>query len=197
MSEMFELPNTLHDEMKIKSALRDRKIYLNNEISREVVFEVIYLMNRIRDIDEVEGLDILDRKPIEIIINNYGGEIYAGLELISVIDSFKKQKYHIITTVSGIAMSMAFVIGLVGSERRAYKYARFMCHQPNSGMWGTLRDMEQYTDETKYLWNVMQDIITENSGITLHMLDIMYREKEDRYYSSEEALELSIIDKII
>ena len=141
--------NPLHETMKINSALRDRKIQLSGEITTESVFETMYFMDRIKSIDEIEGLPICDRKPIEILIDSCGGSVYDGLTLISKIKTFQKMGYIIITTATGIAMSMGSAISLTGSIRQSYMYTRFMFHQPSSVAWGTLRDMKRSTKETE------------------------------------------------
>ena len=193
----YKVQNVIQDTMRINSALRDRKIYLSDEVSRETMFEAMYFMDRIKAIDEMEGLEVNKRDPIEIIINSYGGSCYDGLSLVSKVLSFKDMGYTIITTVTGVAMSMGFIISLVGSLRQSYRYTRFMCHQPSSATWGNLKDMEDDVEETKYIWDLMKEIIIDHTDITEDALNIIYREKTDKYYSPEQALELKIIDTII
>lgn len=189
--------NALIAEMRTTSALRDRKIYLSDEVDRDSIFEVIYFMDRIRSIDDKEGLPISKRKPIEIICDSYGGSCYHGLTLISKIEEFKDLGYTIITTVSGVAMSMGAMILIVGSKRQAYRHARIMFHQPSSGTWGTLQQQEDDTDETKAIWKRMKDIIKKYTNFTEEKLEKMKREHKDLYLWGEEALKLKVIDSII
>lgn len=181
-------------EMVLTSAMKHRRILFNEGFNDDTAFKANYLLNRIVDIDNLEGCN---RKPIEIIINSSGGSIYAGAILLGTIETLKNMGYEIITTVNARAMSMGFMLSIVGTKRRATRYATFLCHQPSSGMWGTLKDIEDDVAETKRLWEIMKDIIKKNTKITDDMLEVIYREKRDAIYNPTQALELGVIDEII
>lgn len=185
--------NGLLVEMKVNSALRDRKIYLSDEIDRDVIFECMYFMNRLRDLDRKIG----KKPPIELLINSYGGNIYDGNSLISLIEEFKKEGYEIITTVSGVAMSMGFMISIVGSKRKSYKYSTLLCHQPSSGAIGALQELEDVVSETQRLWELMKKIIIENTKITDEELEDVKKTHTDWTITPEQALELGVIDLIL
>jgi len=189
----FFKQNALLNEMRVSSALKMRKIHLSDEIERDVIFEAEYLLGKIVKIDKITNT----KQPITIEINSYGGCCYNGLSLISKICQLKDEGYHIITTVSGVAMSMGAMILLAGSERRAYRYSTILFHQPSSATWGTLRDMQDDVDETNRLWELMKTIIKENSNIKEEELNDMYEYKRDWIITPEEALELGVIDKIL
>lgn len=193
MEYQMKPQNGLLVEMKVNSALRDRRIYLSDEIDRDVIFECMYFMNRLRDLDR----KISKRLPIELIINSYGGNIYDGNSLISLIEEFKKEGYEIITTVSGVSMSMGFMLGIVGSKRKSYKYSTFLCHQPSSGAIGVLQQLEDVVSETQRLWKLMKRIIIENTKITDEQLENIKETHKDWVITSEHALELGVIDIIL
>lgn len=194
MAEFFDMKsNVLTMEMKVSSALKQRRIFLSNEIDRDSLFEVSYFLYKLQDIDKRTG----KKEPIEIVICSYGGYIYDGSLLVSQIEQMKDDGYEIVTTTSGYGMSMAFIIGLVGSKRQAYRYCRFMCHQPSSGNYGTLQQQENDLEETKFLWNQMKDIIIKNSKITDEQLEECKKLNKDWYLSPTQALELGIIDVIL
>lgn len=181
------------EEIKLVSALRDRKIYFNEEVTRESVFKVLHLIDRIVNIDKKEGT----KEDIEIILDCEGGTIYFGLMLVSRILELRKENYNINITVRSIAMSMGAIFLVCGSSRGAYKYATIMIHQPNSDAWGRLQDMEDDVEETNRLWGILKEIITTHTNITDKTLDRIKREKKDWFLSPEEALKLNIIDHII
>jgi ATP-dependent Clp protease protease subunit len=185
--------NMLLSEMKVNSALRDRRIFLSDEVDREIIFEVMYFMNRLRDLDRKNGT----KENIELIINSYGGSIYDGNSLLSLIEEFKDEGYKIITTVSGVAMSMGFMLMLVASERQVYRYSTLLCHQPSSGSWGTLQQLQDDVDETNRLWKLMKSIIIKNTKITDEQLEEIKKSKTDWIMTPEQALELGVIDKIL
>jgi ATP-dependent Clp protease protease subunit len=181
------------EEMKINSALRDRRIFISEEVDRESMFKACYLLDRLEELDKRDEV----KKDIEIIIDSYGGYIYHGLALISKILSLRDKGYKIITTVNSVAMSMGFMILLVGSERRGLRHSRVMCHQPNSGTWGTLQEMEESLEETTVLWNRLKELIIKYTDITDSQLEDIKLRKYDWFMWPEEALKLGVIDTII
>lgn len=193
MAEMFQFKDNLVAEMQLSSALKYRKVYFNDEFNQDSCFKAMYLLNRLEELDKKTGT----KDDIEIIVNSFGGMIYSGLQLISTICRMKDMGYKIITTVNGVTMSMGFMLAIISSERRCTRYSTYLCHQPSSATWGTLKDMEANVEETKRLWNLMKDIIKEHTLLTDEELDRIYIEKEDKIYTPKQALELGICDIII
>jgi ATP-dependent Clp protease protease subunit len=194
MAEMNFMPvDRFLDEMKMNSALRDRRIFISEEVDRESMFKACYLLDRLVQLDKHEGV----KKDIEIVLDSYGGYIYHGLALIAKIESLREMGYNIITTVNSVAMSMGFMILLCGSERRGLKHSRIMCHQPSSASWGTLQDMEESVEETQVLWERMKELIIKYTNITNNQLEDIKSRKYDWFMWSEDALKLGVIDHII
>jgi ATP-dependent Clp protease protease subunit len=195
MSEVkYTYPDRFLDEMKINAALRDRRIFINEEVTEDSMFKACYLLDRLVELDKHDG----KKKDIEIVLDSPGGSIYHGLSLISKIESLRENDYKIITTTNSIAMSMAFMILLCGSDRRGQKHSRIMCHQPYSGMWySTLQDMEESVEETKALWVRLKELIIKYTNITDEQLEDIKSRKYDWFMWSEEALEFGVIDQII
>lgn len=189
----YVYPDRFLEEMKINAALRDRRIFINEDVSGDSMFKACYLLDRLVEVDKTSGT----KHDIEIVLDTYGGHIYHGLALISKIESLKEKGYKIITTVNSISMSMGFMILICGSERRALKYSRIMCHQPSSGTWGKLQDQEEDIEETRELWRKMKEIIIKNTNITDWQLEDIKKRKYDWFMWSEKALELGVIDTII
>ncbi|WP_025912054.1 ClpP family protease [Priestia flexa] len=194
MAEMsYVYPDRILEEMKVNAALRDRRIFINEEIDRESMFKACYLLDRLVELDKKSAT----KESIEFVIDSYGGHIYHGLSLISKMESLRKQGYEIITTVNSVAMSMAFMILLCGSKRCGLEHSRIMCHQPSSGTWGTLQEMEESLEETVELWNRMKELIIKYTKITDEQLEDIKTRKYDWFMWSNEALKLGVIDEII
>lgn len=190
-------PDRIIEEMKINSAFRDRRIFINEEVDRDTMFKANYLLDRIYAIDEKEGKPVKDRKPIELVIDSYGGHIYHGLALISNIERLKEIGYVIITTVQGVAMSMGAWILSVGTIRRALRHARIMFHQPSSGSWGDLENMQRDVEETECLWQRMKDLAIKYTSVTDEKLEYHKKLRQDWFMWADEALENKIIDEIL
>jgi len=193
--EQFLMQDKVIEDIKLNSAIRDRRIFISGDIDSESMFKACYLLDRLVSFDNQCGT----KEDIEIIIDSYGGFIHSGLSFVSKLESLKDANYKIITTVNSVAMSMGFVIGIVGSHKRALRHSRIMCHQPSSESWGNLKDMEESVEETQQLWVRMKDIIIRNTKITDEQLeDIKYR-KYDWYFWGNEKItkDLGIIDEVI
>jgi len=179
------------------SALRDRKLYLCDEVTRESMFKIVYYMNRLKDIDDNDNIPMKNRLPISIILDCYGGYVSHGLALMSTIVSFKEMGYKIITQVNSVAHSMGFMLLILGSERRALRFMKTMCHQVSSGTQGEVQSQEEQLAESKRLWELMKTIIIENTSITMEELNDITSRKFDWYFDCETALKYNVIDVVV
>jgi ATP-dependent Clp protease protease subunit len=193
----YVMADRIIEEMKVQTAMRDRRIYLETEVDRESIFKCVYYMQRLKDMDDAKDIPIKKRKSIEIIIDSYGGAIYHGNSLISKIEEFKEFGYEIITTVQSVAMSMGFMILVSGSKRRAQRYASILFHQPSSGSRGTLQLMQDDLKETERLWELMKVITKKNTKLTEEYLEEVKDRNRDIIFNPQEALDAGIIDEIL
>lgn len=191
--EMIVQQDRVIEEIKLNSALRDRRIFINGMIDEDSMFKACYLLDRIVALDKQSGT----KDDIEIVIDSYGGYIYSGMSIISKLESLMADNYKIITTVNSVAMSMGFMILIVASERRALRHSRIMCHQPSSGTFGSLKDMEESVEETQELWVRMKELIIKYTAITDEQLEDIKSRKCDWYMWADVAKELKVIDHII
>jgi len=181
------------EEIKINSAVRDRKVYINEEVDRDSMFKAVYFLDRIVALDKKTNT----KENIEILINSYGGSIDQGLSLMSKIEELKDNGYKIITTVQAVAYSMGFMFAIIGSERRMYRFATLLAHQPSCWLGGTLKEIEDEVTNLKRMWNLMKIIILKYTNIPESKLDEVKKEKQDWILTAEQALELGCIDKIL
>lgn len=197
MNQQLVQIDSVLQEMQVQNVIKNRKINLVEEVTRESVFKCIYYLEKLEKLDNIKNIPMKDRKPIEIVIDSYGGEVWHGNALISIILSMRDRGYEIITTVNLIACSMGFMILVVGSKRRALRYSTMLCHQPSGGMYGTLQSITENTDELNRLWEIFKEIIHEYTNISEERLEEMKKCKEDWILNPKQALELGVIDEII
>lgn len=188
-------PNIMLQQMRISLALNQRKVYLCDLIDEDNVFECMYYLNRIMEYDK----KFCDTKePIELYIDSCGGYVSSGMTLVSMIESMKDDGYKIITVTNGKAYSMAFVVAVCGSERRCYRYATFMTHDASCGFYPQkVKETEEYLDFVKVLRNQSDSVILKYTDITESQIEDWINHKKDKYFTSEEALKLKIVDKIV
>ena len=185
--------DTVYDECIVQDALKNRRIWFNEEVTEQSCTKVIYLLNKLKKMDEIEGT----KKPITLIQNSPGGLVYSGLMLISKMDSMIKEGYEIITITGGMSASMSFLIGICGSRRLGMRYSTYLCHQPSGGVIDTGLKIKRVSEEMDRLWDISKEIIKEHTNMSNELLDHIYNTDRDYIIDSKKALELKIIDEII
>jgi ATP-dependent Clp protease protease subunit len=94
-------------------------------------------------------------------------------------------------------MSCGFMILISGHKRFAHKLSTPLYHQVSSGAAGTVKEMEEKLEESKRLQKQLEDIVKEKTDITKKRLREIFDTKKDWYMTSEEALELNVVDEIL
>src|SRR6185312_1100984 len=148
-----------------KFSVPNRTFFLNKDINAKSVQDVILGIHEINRLDDEESKDKIKftRKPIKIILDTNGGEIYRGMALANTIET-STTDVHIY--IYGIAASFGVILAAVAQKTFAHKRATFMLHQLSAGMWGTYKDMEESMEQRLKLQNMLEEIIMENSNIT-------------------------------
>lgn len=165
-------------------------IFINEEFTGKYISKIqaslLYLKEVISAADSKEN-------PITIYINSPGGEIYSLLGLYDVMQTLIKEGYVIKTVNIGIAASAAAIILLAGSKGHRYclPHTTVMLHQPSSGTYGTVTDMEIDVAESRRLKQDLNSIIKQHASEEL--IPLLER---DAFLTPEQALEYGIIDEI-
>ena len=195
---MIQLKDTLIEEMILKYALNDRIVILSEEISRNTIFKVKYLIERIVKLDKERGIKPKDAEPIIIRIDSYGGCANSTMHLVSYIFHLRDKGQVFITEACGAVMSGGFKILLAGNYRKSHRYCDIMVHQPNSFVYNvqSLQDKKIDYEQTKELWELLKTYISENSYITKEQLDEYVDKNRNWHMRPKEALELGVIDEI-
>ena len=180
-------------EIKVKSA-NNRKIIFEGEVNDEEFLKTWYYL------DKLIAQDKLTRKkqPITIYLHTPGGSILAGASLLGKIKYMQdKLGYTIIGEVGGYACSMGFQILQQCRIRKCNSYSQLMFHQPSSGMYSDLQDMERDLELTKRLWEQMRDLVVSRTNITKDMANEWKDRRIDKYFTIDELKQLNIVDEII
>ena len=196
---MIELKDSSLDEVFLKKAVNERRVYLNCEIDRTTVTKTKFMIDKILLIDRMAGKSPRECEPITLVINSYGGEVHATLDMISYIRRLQRQNFVINTECESIAMSGGFFIFITGNHRSCQEFAEFMCHDQRMVVYdlvtmGSLRDM--FAEWSKQ-WKVLKDIIIEYTDITDEEIEKYVSRKEDWYITAKEAKSLKIVDQIL
>lgn len=167
--------------------LQDRIIYLGDQIDPDVANVIIMQMLWL-NADDPES-------PIKLYVNSPGGSVYDGLAIKDVMDSISAK---VDTVGIGICASMgAYLLAAGTGERSATKNCRIMLHSVSSGYSGGYHDLEVDFNETKFLQDKMMQDISDFTGGFLSPKDVKGSTARDNYMSSQEALNMKLVDRVI
>ena len=148
--------------------------------------ELLYLASKLTPQESIDD-------PIKLYINSPGGECYSFLGLYDIMQSLINKGYIIETYNIGCAASAAAWILLSGSKGHRYcmPNSTVMLHQPSSGTWGKVTDMEIDVAESKRVKVSLNNLIKKHASEEL--LDKIER---DYWMSADDAVKFNVIDSI-
>lgn len=166
-------------------------VEFNLEKSSLIIQEILKI-NEYDDEQEKMFKDYI-RKPIELLINSYGGSVYACLGIINVI---KTSKTPIHTICLGAAMSCGFMLLISGHKRFMYEHSIAMYHQISSVAWGEVEAMKNDLIQTEHLQTLFENIVLNRTKINKQMLSDFRLKKFDKFFTSKECLQFGIVDNL-
>jgi ATP-dependent Clp protease protease subunit len=134
------------------------------------------------------------KKEINMYINSPGGVVTSGL---AIYDTMQFIRPPVATLCTGQAASMGSLL-LAGGEagmRGSLPNASIMVHQPSGGYQGQATDIMIHAQFTERLKRRLNEIYVRHTGQdyeTIH--NAMER---DNFLTTEQALELGLIDKVL
>lgn len=178
----------------------DRKILFYADVTQETIGEVTHAILSIQDHDErlrksahLDG-HVYNPKPMELYISTYGGDAYACLGLVSIIANCTTPVH---TYVTGCAMSAGFIMAIAGHKRFCYKNSTYMWHQLSSVSAGKIQERDEGMVEDTRVQKLLDYAVLKYTNLSKKDLDKLYKTKQDKYLSSEEALAMGAVDEII
>lgn len=137
-------------------------------------------------------------KPINVILNNPGGEDY---HMFAIYDALKHCKSKKIITVYGHAMSAASVILQAGDERILSKHSRVMIHYGMAGYYDHPKILKAWSKEAERVNEDMEKIymdrIQEKHGAGFKLKELQKMLDFDTILNAEEAVSLGLADRIL
>jgi len=131
-------------------------------------------------------------KPIEIYMNSYGGNFYAMLYLVDIIQRSSCQfKFF----GGGAIMSSATWVLVCCDERYLYPNVRIMVHNGSEGAIDRYDDFHITASESKNHMETLIDLYTENSRMPRRFWQDVC--KRDSYFSATEAVQLGMAEAIL
>ena len=171
-----------------KKFLEQRKIIISGGVNQKLAERIVKLLLFL------DGED--SKKPITIIINCPGGDVFSGFAIFDVMRAIKAP---VITLVTGFAASMGSIIMLGGQKGKRYatKNSKVLIHQPLiAGVFeGRATDIEIQAKEIQETKDRIINLYVEETGQSREKIakDI----EVDYWMTAELALEYGLIDKIV
>ncbi|MAH07788.1 ATP-dependent Clp protease proteolytic subunit [Candidatus Pacearchaeota archaeon] len=134
------------------------------------------------------------KKDISFYINSPGGYVSSGL---AIYDTMQFVKSDVSTMIIGQASSAASLLAQSGAKgkRFALPHSKIMIHQPSGGYSGQASDIDIHAAEILKTKKRLNEIYVKHTG---QPLDIIEKNMErDKFFTSQEALEFGLIDKVI
>ena len=134
------------------------------------------------------------KKDINFYINSPGGYVTSGL---AMYDTMQFVKCDVSTIVIGQACSAGSLLSQAGTKgkRFALPHAKIMIHQPSGGYSGQATDIDIHAQEILKTKKRLNEIYVKHTG---QPIDVIEKNMErDKFFTSDEALEFGLIDKII
>ncbi|MFW5437111.1 head maturation protease, ClpP-related [Paenibacillus apiarius] len=133
---------------------------------------------------------VKDDEDIELEINSYGGDVFAGIDMMNTL---RGHKGTVTITVTGIAASAASVICMGADVLKMYSNTQLMLHKAWTIVAGNAKQLRKAADN---LDSIGESVLASYTN----RIDANMAEKlldEETYLSASKAVELGLADEII
>lgn len=169
--------------------LKNRKIIINGEIDDRLLEDAILpFLNMDND-----GT----KKPIEIILDTIGGEIYGGFNLI---DQIENAKSPVTIHIMSMAASMGLLIAMAGKNNPNVKtichpFSVGLLHSGSQYMEGTAHAVKDTFDFSQHYEEKIKNYILTHTKIDKDLYEKV--ERKEYWMDADEMLRLGIVDQIV
>jgi len=162
-----------------------KNIWLTGEITDETAMAVI---------TQLQYLDQLDGRDIQIYINSIGGSVTAGL---AIVDAIHRCQCDVITIATGMAASMGAMILACGTKGKRYAtpLTDIMIHQPLGGVRGQASDIALVAEHIMKTKEKLNQLLADATEQTMEVIATCC--DRDYHMDAEQAKSFGIIDTIL
>lgn len=154
---------------------------INNELMVDVINQLLYFNQE-------------SHAPIKMEICSPGGEVYAGLAIIDVMNSIESDVY---TIGVGTCASMASLILAAGKKghRQANEHCFILLHQAQSTLSGSYHDIQDRYQRMTY---INDTVLQMYAKLTLMSEEQLRSDlKKDYIITTNQAIDCGLIDQSI
>tara|TARA_R110002074_G_scaffold95720_4_gene208250 strand:+ start:2158 stop:2733 length:576 start_codon:yes stop_codon:yes gene_type:complete len=128
---------------------------------------------------------------IRVHIMSEGGDVYAGLNMMNVLE---RSRVKVVTIAQGACCSAATFVLLGGKERRMGRNAYLLIHQISTEMWGSFNDLKHELKSTDKLMKMLKDMYLSKTKIPEAKFKSLM--KKDIYLPPDKCLKYGIVSEI-
>ena len=167
----------------------NRIFWIEDEIG-DGLFE--YSKQILRFNQEDKDIPVEERKPIKFFIDSPGGDLETMLAFIGLVGISKTPIWMI---NAGIAYSAAGLILMSGHKRFALPNSQCLIHTGAGQLGGTFDQTTEQMKNYKQMVEKMKNFIISHTNIDQKLFN--KNKSKDWFITTEEQLELGIVDKIV
>lgn len=133
---------------------------------------------------------IKEDEDIELEINSYGGDVFAGIDIMNTL---RGHKGKVTVTITGIAASAASIICMGADEIKMYSNTQMMLHNAWTIVAGNAKQLRKAADD---LDSIGESVLASYT----HRIDEDTAKKlldKETYLSASKAKELGLVDEIV
>lgn len=176
------------------------KEYAFDLYSRLLNDRVIFIYGEINDttanliISQLLYLDSLNEEDIFMYINSPGGSVTSGF---AIYDTMEYIKSDVVTIGLGMCASMAAFLLTCGESGKRYLLPNtdVMIHQPLGGAQGQASDIQIAAERIIKIKERLNSILSQKTNKDINIIE--QDTDRDNYFTSAEAKEYGLVDKII
>ena len=167
----------------------NRTFWIEDEIG-DGLFE--YSKQILRFNQEDKDIPVEERKPIKFFIDSPGGDLETMLAFIGLVGISKTPIWMI---NAGIAYSAAGLILMSGHKRFALPNSQCLIHTGSGQLGGTFDQTTEQMKNYKQMVEKMKNFIISHTNIDQKLFN--KNKSKDWFITTDEQLELGIVDKIV
>lgn len=129
-------------------------------------------------------------KPLEVIINSGGGDVFTGSEIYSML---KSHKGHVTVKIVGVCASAASMVAMAGDTVEMSPTGLLMIHNAMGWTFGNTQEHEKQIKSLEEANDSIAKAYQDKTGLPLSKIrDLM---KEETWFSCDKAIKYGFVDK--
>ena len=150
--------------------------------------------------DDLQKAMNVNKKYIPIVVDSYGGQVYALLSMVQTLKNAQEKGFIIPTISTGKSMSCGSLLFAMGTDNYRYidKYSTLMIHEVSTGCCGKVEEIKADVNEAARLNQLVFELMAESCGKTKnYFIDLIHEKNHaDWYLDANESVRHNIANHI-